>query len=184
VKEKSGDDYNANVMACISELTSSFEHFGAILEQVNKKDIYLYKAIFSLQDLLSTNLTVAVNNNGKGEVSSVRIEKCPDNLKNQVQQVIDKLFEMTPISATEDTVDGFRLRLINEWKEKASTYNLNIEVLKCHSYLDFLKIEDGKNHAKFKMTYNASGFITGITVVNKTEDRIVNQLKKIIFDEY
>jgi exonuclease VII small subunit len=184
LKEKSGDDYNANVMACISELTSSFVHFGALLEQIDKKDNYLYKAIFSLQDALSTNLTVAVNNNGKGEVSSVRIEKCPDNLKNQVQQVIDKLFEMTPISATEDTVDGFRLRLINEWKEKASTYNLNIVVLKCHSYLDFLKIEDGKNHAKFKMTYNASGFITGITVVNKTEDRIVNQLKKIIFDEY
>jgi hypothetical protein len=184
VKEKSGDNYNANVLACISKLTNLFVHFGVLLEQIDKKDNYLYKAIYSLQDALGTNLIVAVNNNGKGEVSSVRIEKCPEIFKNQVQQVIDKLFEITPISVPEETVDGFRLQLINEWKEKASTHNFYIEVLKCHSNHDFLKIEDGKNHAKFKMTYNASGFITGITVLSKTEDSIVNQLKKIIFDEY
>jgi hypothetical protein len=184
IQDKSREDYNSNVLACISELTSAFVHFGALLEQIEKKDNYLYKASFSLQDVIGTNLIVALNNNGKGEVSSVRIEKCPDNLKNEVQKSIDKLFEMSSPLTTEVTVDGFRLQLINKWKRKASTYNLSIRVLNCHPYHDFLRIEDEKNHAKFKMTYNGSGFITGITVISKTEEAIVEQLKKIIFDEH
>lgn len=184
IQYKSQEDYNSNVLACISELTSAFVHFGALLEQIEKKDKYLYKASFSLQDVIGTNLIVALNNNGKGEVSSVRIEKCPDNLKIEVQQSIDKLFEMIAPSTSEATADGFRLHLINEWKRKAFTYNLSIRILNCHPYHDFLRIEDEKNHVKFKMTYNGSGFITVITVISKTEADIVEQLKKIIFDEH
>ena len=184
IQEKSREDYNLNVLACISELTSSYVHYGALLEQIDKKDNYLYKASFSLQDALGTNLIVAINNNGKGEVSSVRIEKCPDNLWNHVQHAIDSLFEMTTVAVPEATVDGFRLPLINEWKENASKHGLSIRVLNCHAYHDFLQIENDKHHVKFKMTYNGSGFITTITVIRKTEEAIVEQLKKIIFDEH
>lgn len=184
VQEKSREDYNLNVLVCISELTSSFVHIGGLLEQIDKKDNYLYKVSFSLQDMLGSNLTIAINNNGKGEVSSIRVEKCPDNLKNQVQRDIDNLFLMKTVAAQEATVDGFRLALINEWKAKASKNALSIRVLDCHAFHDFLQIEKDSHHAKFKMTYNASGFITGIKVVNKTNETIVDQLKKIIFDEH
>ena len=154
------------------------------MEQIQKKDKYLYKVIYSLQDNLAPNLILAINNNGKGEVSSLRIEKCPDELKNQYQQIIDELFKKSPNSQKEDViVDGFRLQLINSWNEKASAFNLSIKVLECHQYHDFLRIENAKNYAKFKMTYNDSGFISGIKVVKKTEDSIVELLKKIIFDE-
>jgi hypothetical protein len=184
VKDMSRDDYNLNVLAFVSELSSTLVQYGALLEQIDKKDNYLYKAIFSLQNALGSNLIVAVNNNGKGEVSSVRIEKCPDNLKNEVQQAIDGLFEMTSVTESEAVVDGFRLQIVNMWKEKAAKLNHSIRVLNCHTYHDFLRIENEMHQAKFKITYNGSGFITVITVISKTDESIVELLQKIIFDEH
>lgn len=183
IQEKSNEDYNLNTLACINELTSSLIKFGALLLNIEKKDTYLYKASFSLQDAIGNNIIVTLNNNGKGEVSSIRIDKCPNNFKIQVQQAIDSLFEMTLDSVTEEKVDGFRLHLFNKWKLKASIYNLSIKVLNCHTYHDFLQIENHIHQSKFKLTYNGSGFITGIKIINKTDKKIVEQLKKIIFDD-
>lgn len=184
IQEKADENYNTNILACISELTSAFVVFGGLLEKIEKKDDYLYKAIFSLQDAFGASLIVALNNNAKGEVSSVRIEKCSDNLKNQVQHAIDNLFEMTTVTESDALVDGFRLPIINKWKEKAAKLNHSIRVLNCHAYHDFLRIENEEHHAKFKLTYNGSGFFTVITVVSKTDESIVEHLKKIIFDEH
>ena len=184
VKEISGEDFNSNVLACINELTISLTKFGAIIEQIQKKDKYLYKVVYSLQEMLAPNLILAIYNNGKGEVSSVRLEKCPEDIKYQCNQIIEELYKKSSNSLKEDyLLDGFRQQLINSWKEKASAFNLSIKVLECHQYHDFLRIENAENYAKFKMTYNDSGFISGIKVVKKTEDSIVELLKKIIFDE-
>jgi hypothetical protein len=182
IKDKAQDDYNSNILACIDQIAQALSLEGVVLEEVIKKDAYLYKAHFSLPNQIGKNAIIALNNNAKMEVSSVRIEKCSSSEKTIFERAISQLFENS--NTQTEMLEGFRKEIYNKWIALANSLNLTLNIENCHNYHDFLRLRNNVDSVLFKVTYDGSGFFKSIEVLKKTNNALALQLKTITTDEH
>lgn len=185
LSEKINDDLLENVKGAICSITNRLESDNIILETTERKGDYLTKAYYSKINSKESELRVAISNNGSGAVTSIRIEKSSGIDTTTIQESI------LAIQSSESRPNGdntpewpsdFREEIYNKWKEKFISKNWDFDLVESHAHQDVFEIEKESQKARFRVWYNNNGFFTNITVLEKSDIELGNQLKDWLID--
>jgi hypothetical protein len=174
------NDIPHNAQVAISVFSRLISPEGVTLRRTEKNGDYLSKAYFDLAGDETGALTLAVNNNGKGVVTSIRTETKNNISEELIDGAIKKVFKGNSISADSEWPDDFRLPLYSEWKNKVEKFEGTLELKKSHSYHDILDLCVGERKVQFKVDYNGKGFVTKVSVIQKNDSDLGIELHNII----
>jgi hypothetical protein len=191
LKDKFAGLNNSNVIGTIYNLSKLLEKISCILVSTKKFNDYLTKAIFSVQQSVSSSIIISFNNKGEKDnwaVSNISIEKVDKNIEQEIKSYIQILYSsQSRISINE--LNDFRKEIYLNWVQRLKKYGFIVNVVESHDNQDVLLIENSSESIKLRIWYGTSvieksnGFINKIHVIEKTGDSISNSVKNIILNE-
>lgn len=175
-----------NIKSAIFHFADKLNNVGVILDKVITSGEYLTKAHFSLPQLDADDLIMVFNNNGKGEVTSIRIEKNGEEYAAAIEEGIE--YVKSQAGSTESTEEGpipqdFRMHHYRNWIEKSASTGGNLQLVSTHSYDDVFLFSQGEQRVKFKVTFGNNGFFSTLRVLKKSDSLISKELYKMFFND-
>jgi len=138
---------------------------------------YLTKMI--VKSLEGNEISINIDNNKSGEVSNVRIDKCPDQYKLLLDEVLELM-----LNQTEKLPADWRGEIYTNWKVRANVKGFVLRNYKSEEWNDWILLSNSEVKISFHVGYDKSGFITRInevTVIKGLENFEIEDLKQIIF---
>jgi hypothetical protein len=184
LKTKLNNDLNENSKAAICLFSESIEKEGILLERTKKQGNYLSKAFFSTPNNFG-EIAMAFNNNGDGNVTSIRAERNGESYKRFISKAIEHIEDniLKENAEPEAIPDDFRKEIYSDLIEKCSNNGANLKLLACNSYHDILQYEKGNEKIRFKITYTGKGIFSFITVLEKTNSNISIELHELLLND-
>lgn len=183
--EKLNDDLLKNVKGAICSITNRLESDNLILVTTERKGEYLTKAYYSKGNIKESELRIAISNNSSGAVTSIRIEKSSGIDITTIQESISAIQSSESQSNDDNTQEwpsDFREEIYNKWKDKFISTNWDFNLVESHAHQDIFEIKKEMQKAQFRVYYSNQGFLTNITVIEKSHIDLGNQLKDWLLD--
>jgi hypothetical protein len=177
-----------NVKGSICELAKLFEPMGYLLESVNPSGEYLTKVNFSIPSNVNKHLIIAFSNKGANDswaVSSIRIEKSEGENETKINECIEALFYSAKDTANEKQLHfptDFRGKVYEKWKTILTEKGFNLAIVETHNNQDIFTAISGGAKAKFRVWYRNDGFISQFNMLEKSDERLGENLKKWLID--
>jgi hypothetical protein len=180
---KISSELNQNIQAAISLFSEFVETKGILLERTQKSGDYASKAFYSLQTT-SGELSMLFNNNGKGLVTSIRVERNGEAHNDLINKAIQFIRESSMNNDKYNNVEfpsDFRENVYKSLIEKSSDFGGELKLMACKSYHDIFIYSKGNNKIEFKLSYKAKGMFSYIKILRKTNCNISAGLHDLIF---
>lgn len=177
-----------NVKGSICELAKLFETIGYLLESVNLSSEYLTKAHFSIPSNVNKQFIIAFDSKGAKDnwvVSSIRIEKSEGENETKINERIDALFLSAKESENEKQLlfpTDFRWKVYEKWNTILSGKGFDLAIIETHNNQDIFKVISGEAKAKFRIWYRNDGFISQFNLLEKSDEKLGENLKKWLID--
>lgn len=177
-----------NIKGSICELTKLLESLGYLLESVNVSGEYLTKIFFSTPMSVNKDLIIAINNKGAKDnwvVSSIRIERSEGENETKINECIEVLFHSASENKSEKQLDfptDFRGKVYEKWNKILTEKGFNLTIVETHNNQDIFKVISGEAKAKFRVWYRNDGFISQFNILEKSNEKLGENLKKWLID--
>lgn len=178
-----GSVTNEQTKVAISKLCQVLGSSNLELTKVKKFTEYLTKISLSTKGADSISRTVLFNNNGKGEVTSIRIENEKEtDFDKHVNQAIKRL-ERKIVQADEPMPfpDDFRGNFYRTLAGRCNFEEASLSLIKEHDFKDILLLKQGKEYLRFEMIYRKSEIFTHVKVLEKSTSKLSVLLNELIF---
>lgn len=177
-----------NVKGSICELAKLYEPMGYLLESVNPSGEYLTKVNFSIPSNVNKHLIIAFSNKGANDswaVSSIRIEKSEGENETKINECIEALFLSAKDTANEKQLhfpNDFRGKVYEKWNTILTEKGFNLAIVETHNNQDIFIAISGEAKAKFRVWYRNDGFISQFNMLEKSNEKLGENLKKWLID--
>ena len=174
-----------NVKAAIFHFSEKLNQVGIVLEETIPAGEYLTKARFSLPELNAPDLIMLFDNNGKGELSSIRVERNGEQYLSAIEEGIEyvKAQAVLQDDPGEKIPEDFISSFYNQWMEKSASTGGNLQLISTHNYDDIFVFSQGDDRVKFKVTFGKSGFFSSFRVLKKSNPLLSKEVFNLLFND-
>ena len=164
-----------NIKGAIALLCEFFKEFDIELERTEVAGEYLTKAKFFNTNETGQNMTIVFNNNGQGQVSSIRAERNNGIPADIIEAGITEVKRQADSGSSGQVVEwpsDFRKNIYDNWINICETKGATLILKASHSYQDVFLLNHEESKAEFQLIYDGKGFFTKIKIVKKTDSEI------------
>jgi hypothetical protein len=177
----------SNVKRGISSLVKILHPKGYLIDKIEPAN-YLIKSIFTpigSELKVLDKLCIVMNFNQKAEISSVRVERGGKSDMNIIEDSLAQLIQIGSSqhghTAIEVMPTDFRNDLYLGWQNRGTKQGYQLLLIEEHGYQDVFFIVKNEEHAKFRVYYTGDGFISKISMIEKSSDQISSDVKNILY---
>ena len=169
-------------------LSNLLEPHGYLIDNVSISS-FLLKLIFTIPNgnVLEEKdkLHIAMNYNGKKEVTVIKIDKAGKSDRELIEQCISQLSENTEpekeIASLKLPVD-YRNKIYQKWIDECASKGFLLRMTEDHNNQNVFTIKKGSICGKFRIYFTLVGFFTKMVMIEKSTEELGSEMKAILLD--